>query len=165
MSNLTIRRAIPSDSAQLRRAVVELQEHESRLHPTRLPGEQIAEAYLEWMRQQASKGGAVLVAEIEGAFVGFVAGWIEQEHNIAETADSNRFGFVSDVCVLPPYRGRRIAPRLLDALERHFRHAGLSRVRINSLAANGSARASYEYAGFVAYEVVYEKIIQGLDGP
>jgi ribosomal protein S18 acetylase RimI-like enzyme len=164
MSDITIRRAIPSDSPQLRWAVVELQDHESRLHPTRLPGE-LADAYLEWVRQQASESGTVLVAEIDGTFVGFVAGWIEEEHNIAETLDSNRFGYISDVCVLPAYRGRRIAPRLLDALERHFGHAGVKRVRINSLAANGSARASYEYAGFVEYEVIYEKIIQGLDAP
>jgi ribosomal protein S18 acetylase RimI-like enzyme len=119
--------------------------------------------YLEWVRQQASEGGIVLVAEIDGTFVGFVAGWIEQEHNIAETPDSNRFGYISDVCVLPAYRGRRIAPRLLNALERHFAYAGVTRVRINTLAVNGSARASYEYAGFVAYEVVYEKFIQELD--
>jgi len=163
MSNLTIRPATPSDGPQLRRAVIELQDHESRLHSTRLPGEQIADAYLKWMQEKAGNRGAVLVAEIEGAFVGFVAGWVEQERNIEETPDSNRFGYISDVCVLPPYRGRRIGPRLLDALEKHFRCAGVTRLRINFLAANGPARASYEYAGFVAYEVVYEKIIPGQD--
>jgi len=113
------------------------------------------------MQQQAGEGGAVLVAEIEGTFVGFVSGWIEQEHNIAETADSNRFGYISDVCVLPAYRGRRIASQLLNVLEKHFSRAGVKRMRINALAANGSARASYENAGFVPYEVVYEKIIPG----
>jgi ribosomal protein S18 acetylase RimI-like enzyme len=161
MYNLTIRPAIPSDGLQLRSAVIELQEYESRLHSTRLPGEQIADAYLKWMQQQAVEGGAVLVAEIEGEFVGFVSGWIEQERNIAESLDSNRFGYVSDICVLPAYRGRRIARQLLHALEIHLSRADVRRIRIVSLAANGSARASYESAGFAPYEVVYEKIIPG----
>jgi hypothetical protein len=43
---LTIRDAGPMDRAELRRAVVELQEHERKLHDTRLPGEQTADAYL-----------------------------------------------------------------------------------------------------------------------
>src|SRR5262249_31319082 len=35
---------------------------------------------------------------------------------------------------------------------------GIARVRINSLADNKSARASYERAGFAPYEIVYEKM-------
>jgi hypothetical protein len=99
MNELAIRSAVPSDWSHLRRAVIELQEYERRLHLTRLPGEQIADAYLTWMQQQVAKDGAVLVAEIKGAFVGFVAGWIEEEDHIAETPDSNRFGYISDICV------------------------------------------------------------------
>jgi len=164
MDEPNIRPAISSDWPQLRLAVTELQEHERRLHPTRLPGEQIADAYLKWMQKQAGdKDGAVLVAEIESGFVGFVAGWIEQEHNIAETAASNRFGYISDICILPAFRGRRIATRLLDAIEQHLRYAGVSCIRIGVLAANRSARASYEHAGFKAYEVVYEKISPRID--
>jgi ribosomal protein S18 acetylase RimI-like enzyme len=163
MNELTIRPAMSSDWPQLRQAVIELQEHERRLHLSRLPGEQIADAYLAWLQQQADESGAVLVGEIEGAFVGFVAGWIEQENNLTETADSNHFGYISDICVMPAYRGRRIADRLLDAIEQHLASAGIRRIRIGSLAANRSARASYERAGFVSYEVVYEKIIPEVD--
>jgi hypothetical protein len=47
MGELTIRNAAPSDRPHLRMAVVELQEHERNLHATRLPGETIADAYLE----------------------------------------------------------------------------------------------------------------------
>jgi ribosomal protein S18 acetylase RimI-like enzyme len=165
MNQLTIRPAIPSDWPQLRQAVIELQEHERRLHSTRLPGEQIADAYLKGMQRKAGERGAILVAEIQSAFVGFVAGWIEQERNIAETDNSNRFGYISDICVLPAYRGQRLASRLLDALEQHLRGEGAMRMRIGTLAANGSARASYERAGFVAYEVVYEKITRKQDAP
>jgi hypothetical protein len=85
-------------------------------------------------------GGVVLLAERGGNFLGFVAGWIEQTDNIAETADSNRFGYISDICVLPACRGQRIG------IEQYFRHAGVRRLRINSLAVNTSAQTSYEHA-------------------
>jgi ribosomal protein S18 acetylase RimI-like enzyme len=165
MNKLTIRPAMPSDAPQLKGAVIELQDHERRLHATRLPGALIADAYLAWMQQQANESGALLVAEIEGTFAGFAAGWIAQEDSIAETQDSNSFGYISDICVLAPYRGRRIAAALLEHLENHLARAGVTRIRIGSLAANKPARACYERAGFTAYEVIYEKVIGGRDAP
>ena len=157
LHDLVTRPARPSDLPDLRQAVVELQEYERRLHPTRLPGVLIADAYLARLQRQAEKGGAVLVAEVGGTFAGFVAGWIVEDDNFAETADSNRAGYVSDVCVMPPYRGQRIAVVLLSAIERHLAGAGITRVRLASLAANGSAQAAYRRAGFEPYETVFEK--------
>jgi ribosomal protein S18 acetylase RimI-like enzyme len=159
-----IRCATNLDRPFLRRAVVELQEHERQMHQTRLPGEQIADTYLDWISQQAGESGAVLVAEIAGASVGFAWGWIEQSQNLAETADSNRFGYISDICVLSPYRGQGIAGMLLDALSERLSAGGVTRVRIGSLAINRLARAAYERAGFVPYEVIYEKLIRSTDG-
>ncbi len=157
MDGLTIRAAEPSDGPQLRRAIVELQDHESRLHPSRLPSEHIADAYLAWMLGRAAGRGAVMIAELDGLFAGFVAGWIEEEGHIEETPDSNRFGYISDICVLSTYRGRRVASRLLDAIERRLRAEGVTRIRLFTLAANRAARASYERSGYAAYEIVYEK--------
>jgi ribosomal protein S18 acetylase RimI-like enzyme len=159
MNQLVIRPARPADLPDLRRAVVELQEYERRLHATRLPGEQIADAYLTWVQRRAEKSGAVFVAEIRRAFAGFAAGWIVEDNNIAETADSNRAGYVSDICVMPAYRGQRIAVELLSAIERHLARAGITRLRLGTLAANASARASYESAGFTPYEIIYEKLV------
>jgi ribosomal protein S18 acetylase RimI-like enzyme len=157
---LIIRPAASPDRPNLRQAVIELQEYERLRHPTRLPGEQIADAYLDWMQRQAeAAGGVVLVAERAESFLGFVAGWIAQTANLAETADSNRFGYVSDICILPAFRGQRIAVQLLDGIEQFFHGAGVRRLRINSLAVNTSAQASYEHAGFRPYEILYEKII------
>jgi ribosomal protein S18 acetylase RimI-like enzyme len=157
MDGLTIRAAAPSDDPELRRAVIELQHHESCLHPSRVKGDQIADAYLDWMQERAAEHGAVLVAELDGAFVGFVAGWVEETSHIEETPESNRFGYISDICVLSAYRGRRIASRLLHAMELRLRGEGVTRARLFTLAANRSARASYERSGYAAYEVVYEK--------
>jgi ribosomal protein S18 acetylase RimI-like enzyme len=156
MNSILIRPAGEDDTSNLRHAIVELQDYERRLHDTRLPGEAIANAYLAHLEESAADG-AILVAEFNGTFAGFVAGWIEEDSSVAETPDSNRFGYVSDICVLPAFRGRRIASLLLDELERRFREAGVVRMRVSVLAANASARASYEAAGFAEYEVVYEK--------
>ena len=72
------------------------------------------------MLTSAESSGLVLVAEAGGEFVGFAAGWIEQQENVAETSDSNRFGFISDICILSKYRGKRIANRLLETIVAHF---------------------------------------------
>jgi ribosomal protein S18 acetylase RimI-like enzyme len=111
------------------------------------------------MLGRAESCGAVLVAESNSIFAGFVAGWIEHGHNIGETSDSNRVGYISDICVMPGFRGRRIATRLLKEIERHLSGFGIARIRINSLAENRSARASYECSGFAPYEIVYEKTV------
>jgi ribosomal protein S18 acetylase RimI-like enzyme len=82
----------------------------------RLPGEQIADAYTRWMLSSAEGAWLVVVAEDGDEFAGFAAGWIEHEENVAETSDSNRFGFISDICILSKYRGKRIADPLLEAI-------------------------------------------------
>ena len=158
---VTIRDARPMDQAQLRRAVVELQEFERKLHKSRLPGEQIADAYLAWIENQIGEDGALLIAEIDHCFVGFVAGWIEHGDAIAETTEANRFGYISDICVMPEFRGQRIATRLLSAIEERLSCRGITRIRISSLVANSSARASYERAGYAPYEITYERSAAG----
>jgi ribosomal protein S18 acetylase RimI-like enzyme len=109
-----IRLATAADRAHLRQAIIELQDYERLQHTTRLPGQQVADAYVDWMLGRADSCGAVLVAESNSIFAGFVAGWIEQNENIGETPDSNRAGYISDICVMPAFRGRRIATRLLE---------------------------------------------------
>ncbi len=159
MRAVAIRPALPSDRSDLVQAIVELQNYERALHATRLPGEGVAEAYLEWLQEQTQNfAGATFVAQSGGVFVGFVVGWIETADVITETPDSNRFGYISDICVLPAFRGQGVAPHLLRAIERHLGQAGIARLRLSALAANASARACYERVGFTPYEVIYEKM-------
>ena len=157
---LCVRLAQASDKAALRGAVAELHNAEGRLHDSRLPGEETADAYLAWMLAEAGRDGAVFVAEAGGVFAGFAAGWIVQEDYIEETPDSNRFGYISDVCVMPAFRGRRIVGRLLEALEVCLSLNGIKRIRLSTLAANKAARTSYERLGYAAYEIVYEKAVR-----
>jgi ribosomal protein S18 acetylase RimI-like enzyme len=159
---LSVRLAQASDKADLRAAVAELHNAEGRLHDSRLPGDETADAYLAWMLVEAARDGAIFVAEAGGVFAGFAAGWIVQEDYVEETPDSNRFGYVSDVCVLPAFRGRRIVARLLEALEARLSLSGIKRIRLSALAANKAAQKSYERLGYAAYEIVYEKAAPNL---
>jgi hypothetical protein len=150
---ITIRPATVSDHPVLRRAIIELQDHERRLHATRLPGEQIADTYLAWIEHRAADCGAVLVAEMQGIFVGFAAGWVEQDDNIAETADSNRFGYISDIC--PPIAAS--ASRFDCPTTSNCISAGPGSRAFGSLPVPQTQRRTYERGGFVPYEIVYEK--------
>ena len=124
-----------------------------------MPGPSIAETYLCWLEAGTAERGAILVAEIDGGFRGFAAGWIELTDAVPETPDSNHFGYIPDICVLSRHRGNRIATRLLAAVEQRLAAFGITRLRINSLAMNKPARASYERSGFSPFEVMYEKRI------
>ena len=158
-SSLRIRPAIGADRSALRSAIVELQEYERRLHDLRLPAEQVADAYLGRIESRAAKSGAMLVAELAGAFVGFVAGWIEELDLIVEAPDSDRFAFVSDIFIAPEFRGQRVASKLLRAIERNLAQPGITRLRLCALAANVAAALAYRRDGFSPYEVVYERPI------
>jgi ribosomal protein S18 acetylase RimI-like enzyme len=155
---IIIRQARASDSVDLRRAFIELQEVERTLHDSRLPGEAVVDTYLTWLTEQAREnGGAIFVAEEDGIFRGFIAGWIAEDGDLVETPDSNRFGYISDLCVLEEARGRGIAQQLLAAAERQLARHGVARLRIVALAANAAARAAYAKYGFAPYEIVFEK--------
>jgi ribosomal protein S18 acetylase RimI-like enzyme len=158
MHQVIIRPAAAADRDRLIQGMVDQQEYERALHDTRLPGAEIAEAYLgHVLTRTKEQQGALLVAEVVGDFAGFVACWVEQDDNIAETQDSNRFGYVADTYVLPEFRGHGIAGHLLQAAEAHLWATGVRRMRIGLLTNNSSALRAYQKHGFEPYETVLEK--------
>jgi ribosomal protein S18 acetylase RimI-like enzyme len=143
-------------------AEIALQEHERDLHDTRLPGAGNTEAYFEkLLGELAANSGAIFVAEAAGIFAGLVAGFIESYDFDLETPDSCVYGYCSDIYVAPEFRGTGLARMLLDVLERHLAtQAPIARFRINVLAVNRIACRAYERAGFVPYEIMYERLIR-----
>jgi ribosomal protein S18 acetylase RimI-like enzyme len=160
MLEANIRLATDRDGAHLLKAVTDEQDYERALHDTRRPGVEIAESYLAHIRAKiAQNQGALLIAELNDVFAGYAACWIEHGGNVAETDDSNHFGYVADTYVVPEFRGRGVVSRLLETAESHMRELGISRMRIWTLANNTSAKRAYEAYGFEPYEVVMEKIL------
>lgn len=167
-----IRPYLASDQHWVFQCEVDLQEHERAIHDprlpqTRLPGLPHTHEYMKMLWDVlGAHDGIMLVAEDEtGARRGLVAGSIVEEPWPMETRDSWRFAYVSDIYVEPAARGSGLARQLLDALAEHFRQVDptLTRLRINVLAANAIARHAYEKAGFVPYEVMYERALRPAD--
>jgi ribosomal protein S18 acetylase RimI-like enzyme len=147
-------------------AEVALQEHEiavedPRLVPTRMPGLPHSRDYLAMLWDSLAEGSGIMLIARDGAGerVGLVAGYIVDHPWPMETPDSSRYGYVSDLYIEPRARGSGLAQILLDAIADHLRQADptLTRLRINVMAANAIARGAYEKAGFVPYEVMYER--------
>jgi ribosomal protein S18 acetylase RimI-like enzyme len=162
----TIRPYRPEDADWVLAAQVALQEHELSIHDPRLPQTRVpalpaTQDYLTMLWDTLARNqGAMLVAQsFDATQLGFVAGSIVEQPWPMETRDSWRFAYVSDIYVEPRMRGTGLAQALIDALAAHFRATdpSLTRLRINVLAANEIARGAYEKAGFIRYEVMYER--------
>jgi GNAT superfamily N-acetyltransferase len=109
------------DRADVVDAIAALQDFERALHDTRRPGAECADAYFTRLEKQINSGaGVLLIAELDGTFVGWLGCFVVRDENPAETPDSNVYGYVSDVYVVPERRGQRIARDLLVAAERHL---------------------------------------------
>ena len=164
MDSLLIRPYAPGDHDWVLQCEVELQEHERAIHDTRLPGLPHTRDYLAMLWEHLAEGqGVMLIAEnAEGERLGLVAGHIVEAPWPMETADSTRYGYVSDIFVKPEARGGGLAQALLDAIAAHLHAADptLTRLRVNVLAVNTIARRSYEKAGFTQYEVTYERLLR-----
>jgi GNAT superfamily N-acetyltransferase len=158
--NAVIRAYADADRPAALSALIALQEHERALHDTRVPGESSSKVYLDELLQKlAAQSGAMFIAEVDGRFVGLVAGLIVDEPWPMETRDSTRYGYVTDIFLTPEARGAGLAQVLLSTIADHLHRADptLTRLRINALAVNGIARRAYEKAGFTPYEVMYER--------
>ncbi|HVJ40068.1 MAG TPA: GNAT family N-acetyltransferase [Dongiaceae bacterium] len=161
VDGISIRPAEAADHPSLKAGLIALQEYECALHDSRLPPHATAEPYLAWMLGQVAQfDGICLVASQGDVFVGFIAGWVERAENPAETEDSTTFGYISDICLLPRWRGLGLSGTLLSAMEAHFASRAVKRVRISTLANNQAALAAYRAAGFLPYETVLEKTIR-----
>ncbi|TDQ81514.1 acetyltransferase (GNAT) family protein [Dongia mobilis] len=156
----------PGDADWVLAAEAALQAHEiaifdKRLALTLLPPESSTAAYLDmlWPMLAENHGAMLIGCDEGGRRLGLVAGHVVDEPFPTETPDCTRYGYVSDIYIMPEARGSGLAGQLLDAIAAHLHAADptLTRLRINVLAANAIARAAYEKAGFVPYEIMYER--------
>jgi ribosomal protein S18 acetylase RimI-like enzyme len=160
--DFVIRPYIEADRPAVIDALIALQEHERAMHDTRLPGAGTTAVYFDkLLKELAERSGGIFVAEASAKFAGVVTGFIESYDIALETPDSCVYGYCSDIFVAPEFRGTGLAQMLLDVMERHLASkAPIARFRINVLAVNRIACRAYERAGFVPYELMYERLIR-----
>lgn len=160
---LYIREADDNDRAFIVDGLEKLQNHEVSLHDTRKQASApLCEIYFENISIRAHKDrGSILVSYKNNIPIGFICFWIENSSSILETADSNRFGYISDIYVVHEHRGEGVAKLMLEeAKSRLMEDKSIKRLRICSLALNALAVSAYESAGFQPYEITYEKTLR-----
>jgi len=146
-----------SDREPVRTCFVELQDFERSLDPRMPPGEQVAGAYLDLMFRRCREfDGVVLVAELDGAVVGFVTLWTRYRSSEPDD-DPREHAFISDLVVLAACRGRGFGRLLLRAAEARAREAGARDLRLSVKAGNVGARALYSDEGFAESEIYLQK--------
>ena len=153
-ANITVRPATPADGAILIGFIRELQNAERAIHPSRLPGEEVAEAYYDML---IARPAHILLAEGAGHPVGFVAGWLDEDEDPLQAPAWRRHGWISDLFVAVDHRGRGVAQQLLQAMSDVLQAAGAERLRIGAIAANAPAAAAYRRFGFEPFEITFDK--------
>jgi ribosomal protein S18 acetylase RimI-like enzyme len=141
-----------SDLRFYRRCLERLQDHLVALDPfgvvRRGPGygPRYARSALASLR---SREGTLLVAELSGQPVGFVAAFVRPPDPIRDLElRPRRQGYIMDLFVVPEARGRGVGTALLRAAERALNRAGCRHVWLNVFAPNRAALALYRSLGY-----------------
>jgi ribosomal protein S18 acetylase RimI-like enzyme len=123
------------------------------------PGEQIAEAYVsDLLDKCARQRGKIYVAEAQGKVIGFIGLVIEQENDV--TTSLREFSYITDVVVLPEFRGQGIGATLMAKADAYARESGYSALAVNVLANNDAALSLYQKMGFRHYVVLMLKELE-----
>lgn len=101
--------------------------------------------YESFIRLQIEhENASVLVAEIDGVVAGYVFGQVMQRPTLAE----GDCGYVADLCVAAPYRGRGIGRRLFHELRAWFLRGGINHLEVQVVRGNPASQAFWRKMGF-----------------
>jgi ribosomal protein S18 acetylase RimI-like enzyme len=145
---LHVRPFDPRDTAAVQRCIAELQSYEKALEDNRPDGEAIKTAYLDKLLRECLRwDGRIFVADRDGEIAGFACVLaVYDPGDITEAAGGH--AFITDLVVIPAERRQGVGMMLLREAENFAREHGAREVRLNVLAANGTARSLYGKAGF-----------------
>src|SRR5687768_13929667 len=100
---------------------------------------EMADVYIDHLLKRCSgKSGRILVAEIGQSIVGLAAVLARVIPSDPEE-EQTPYAYISDLVVLPDYRGRGVGRALLQQAEAYARRTGSTILRINALAKNEDA--------------------------
>lgn len=153
----TIREFVADDLAALKNCFVELQEFERELVSHRLPGEEIAERYIQALIQRKKDNSAeIFVAEVEGKAVGFLSVLLSEQLD-ADLNEPIELDYLSDIIILKDYRKLGIGEALVKRAEEYAVSKNAMYLSANVLANNAGGRALYAKSGFNEYELLLLK--------
>lgn len=152
-----IRKFQQADTPAVEHCLAELQDFSKLIYPRMADGKTVAVKYLRHLLDRCSEwNGQIFVAEIAGSVVGMACVYSAVE---AREPDEQQYeyAYVSDLVVLPDYRGRGLGRALLRTAEDYAMACGATLFRINVLAKNDVARRLYFDVGFEEHLVVLQK--------
>lgn len=147
-ASLVVRPAVPADRAALGRLGAQMVELHHRFDPARfIPATSgTGEGYGAYLASQLERPeGLVLVAEAEGAVVGYAYAGLEGTDYMLLRGPA---GVIYDLLVEPGRRGQGIGRRLLDATLEALRARGARQVVLSTAEQNEDARRLFARAGF-----------------
>lgn len=112
------------------------------------------------LRQMAAFGPLLrATGPFAAPFAGFV--WVEEGRMVGNVSlgperDGSRSWTVSNVAVLPEYRGLGIAGQLMDRAIAFAERQGVRRLQLEVRVDNAPAQALYKHRGFVVVDTVHE---------
>ena len=144
----TVRPAAPQDKDALAQLWQALVDYHARLDD-RLPraAQGAATRYAERLLRRVGRDSSTraYVAEVDGQVVGYVLGSVLALHpDLFEQRDA---GFIADLFVLPAYRRRGIARRLVAAINTWFAEQGMRTVEWSVAAANAEGIRFWQALG------------------
>ena len=150
-TDVTIRPLRVGDEQGCRACVVELQDAGREIDPRLLPGEVMADEYLEEMHRRCREyAGTIFVAESGGAIVGLVMVLAHVPYDSVDEPPGDR-AILAELIVRNGYRRRGIGAALLRVADRYAREAGASEIHIAVLSRNYPARELYLREGFTPH--------------
>jgi ribosomal protein S18 acetylase RimI-like enzyme len=147
--DFVIRRWSPErDREALRDLFIALQDHEHAFAPEAPTGVAIVDAYLAWMFERCERyAGEILVAEAEGRVVAFMTVLVRVPRQDPDDP-AEAHAMISELSVLPQWRGRAIGTALIEAAEALAREHGVAELRVMVDARNHGAQRLYARHGF-----------------
>lgn len=151
-----IREYRPEDARHVEECFVELQDFLHGLEPQVREGKAARQYFDAMFARCADTQGKIFVAEAARRVVGFICLWAKvQSEELDE--EPSEYAYISDLVVLPAYRGRGLGRALLEKAEAHARLHGATTLKIESLAKNEGATTLYRNFGFSAYQILLVK--------
>ncbi|WP_144923385.1 GNAT family N-acetyltransferase [Halorubrum salsamenti] len=126
---------------------------DQQAHGSTLLAEGNRTAVREWVARSVVTGELLVACDGDGDTIGFVGFALDRG---GYERDRTR-GVVSNLFVVPEWRGEGIGADLLDAAERALRQEGAETVALEALAANDRAREFYAERGYEPHRVELTK--------
>ena len=148
--SIIVRDTTCADQATLIAFLRDLQDAERVLCASRRPGHEVDRSCYDAL---LNDGAHILLTEEDGQAVGFVSGRVKVDNDELQVEAWQTHGHISDLYVVPAYRGRGVAQRLLRAMADRLQGEGACRLSIGVLSANKAAVKAYERFGFQPFQM------------